>query len=249
MLPIEIAALAFGALLTLIGVFLFARMGAKGQNTIKFGKLELQLSGSALVIILVGALIFVLPFTNWLPEKGIVGEQEVRKRGAGVVAPDPGRERGIETNSESGTETSSGGMMPTGQARRLSEQERSEGKAELEQRIRKLEAQLQKERPPVKTARRPEQGFQGTWLGAGGVRWMISQTENMLSVTEMSPVGLTAVCEGEVEGRAAELDCETVMQTMGRATVRLDRSRNALSGSYTDHVLGFVTPLQFAREN
>lgn len=53
--------MSFGAVLALIGIVLFARTGAEGTNTVKMFGFEFQLTGSALVIFVVGALIFLVP--------------------------------------------------------------------------------------------------------------------------------------------------------------------------------------------
>jgi hypothetical protein len=53
--------MGFGAVLALTGIALFARKGAEGTNTIKMFGFEFQLAGSALVIFVMGALIFLVP--------------------------------------------------------------------------------------------------------------------------------------------------------------------------------------------
>ena len=61
MQKVEYIIMAFGALLSVTGVILFSRMGAKGTNTIKWRGLELSFTGSSLLIFLVGSAMFLTP--------------------------------------------------------------------------------------------------------------------------------------------------------------------------------------------
>ena len=58
---IEILFFLFGMFLTLVGIVLFIRMGTEGSNSIKFLGFEFKLSGSALVIFVMGLIIFIVP--------------------------------------------------------------------------------------------------------------------------------------------------------------------------------------------
>jgi acyl carrier protein len=53
--------MGFGAVLALIGIVLFARKGVEDTNKIKMFGFEFELAGSALVIFVIGALIFLVP--------------------------------------------------------------------------------------------------------------------------------------------------------------------------------------------
>jgi hypothetical protein len=52
--PIQIAVLALGALFAIAGIALFAKRGISGKNSIKIGGMEFQLSGSSLVVFVLG---------------------------------------------------------------------------------------------------------------------------------------------------------------------------------------------------
>jgi hypothetical protein len=58
----QYAFMAFGALLALLGVFLFARSKAEGRNRISVLGFTAELSAPSLVVFVVGCLIFVSPF-------------------------------------------------------------------------------------------------------------------------------------------------------------------------------------------
>lgn len=53
--------MAFGAVLAILGVVLFAKKGAQGSNTVKMLGFEFQLTGSSLVIFVVGVTTFLYP--------------------------------------------------------------------------------------------------------------------------------------------------------------------------------------------
>jgi hypothetical protein len=53
--------MGFGALIALIGVVLFAKKGAEGDNKIKLLGMEFQLTGSALVVFVMGVITFLVP--------------------------------------------------------------------------------------------------------------------------------------------------------------------------------------------
>lgn len=59
--PIAYAIMTFGAILSLMGIVLFAKKGSRGSNTVKMLGFEFQLMGSSLVIFVVGSVIFMFP--------------------------------------------------------------------------------------------------------------------------------------------------------------------------------------------
>jgi acyl carrier protein len=56
--------MAFGALLAITGVVVFVKMGVSGESSIKMFGFEFKLGGSALVIFVLGCLIFLAPLLN-----------------------------------------------------------------------------------------------------------------------------------------------------------------------------------------
>ena len=66
--------IALGAVFALLGIFLFSRHGAHGENKVKLLGAEFQLSGSALVIFVVGAVMVLAPLitadTNLTQDEG-----------------------------------------------------------------------------------------------------------------------------------------------------------------------------------
>jgi tetratricopeptide (TPR) repeat protein len=59
--PVSYVVMLFGAILAVTGIVLFARMGTAGTSSVKMFGLEFQLGGSALVIFVVGTVLFLLP--------------------------------------------------------------------------------------------------------------------------------------------------------------------------------------------
>jgi hypothetical protein len=56
--------MVFGAVLAITGVVLFARKGAEGTHVIRMLGFEFHLSGSALVVFVVGIIVFLQPITH-----------------------------------------------------------------------------------------------------------------------------------------------------------------------------------------
>ena len=99
--------MAFGGLLAVIGVVLFVRKGTEGTNVIKMFGFEFQLSGSALVIFVIGIIVFILPFIRpssfrpdaWQAPNGVTEKQtkvieapaKTESGLAGGETPDAGR--------------------------------------------------------------------------------------------------------------------------------------------------------------
>jgi acyl carrier protein len=77
--------MGFGAILALIGIVLFARRGTEGTNSIKMLGFEFQLSGSALVIFVIGALIFLAPIIYQDRFKGSREETLQQKKTPGDI--------------------------------------------------------------------------------------------------------------------------------------------------------------------
>ena len=65
--PAAISVMIFGGLLALLGIALFAIRGAQGKNVLKWHGIEIHLTGSSLVIFVVGALLIVFPI--WFSDK------------------------------------------------------------------------------------------------------------------------------------------------------------------------------------
>jgi acyl carrier protein len=54
--------MAIGTALTLAGVVLFAKKGTEGRNVVKMLGFEFQLAGSALVVLVLGVMLLIIPF-------------------------------------------------------------------------------------------------------------------------------------------------------------------------------------------
>jgi hypothetical protein len=52
--------MTFGSLLSIVGILLFIKMGVQGQSIVKMFGFEFQLGGSALVVFVVGVVIFLI---------------------------------------------------------------------------------------------------------------------------------------------------------------------------------------------
>lgn len=56
--------MALGTILMAVGILIFIKKGAEGHNVLKMIGFEFQLSGSALVIFVIGAVILLIPFLH-----------------------------------------------------------------------------------------------------------------------------------------------------------------------------------------
>lgn len=59
--PLGYVFVVFGAILTIVGIVLFAKMGTQGTSVVKMMGFEFQLGGSALVIVVVGVALMLVP--------------------------------------------------------------------------------------------------------------------------------------------------------------------------------------------
>jgi hypothetical protein len=85
MIWLRLGAMVFGGVLALLGVYLFVRMGTTGTNTLKIQwpvKMEMQLAGSALVILVLGVVVFIVPLVIG-DGLGAVGPQDGTRAEAG----------------------------------------------------------------------------------------------------------------------------------------------------------------------
>ena len=90
--PAAIAIMIFGGLLALLGIRLFAMRGAQGTNVIKWHGFEIQLTGSSLVVFVVGAALIVFPilYGDKFPNLSDPSDTFVAKQPPGPeIAPPP----------------------------------------------------------------------------------------------------------------------------------------------------------------
>lgn len=84
--PIGYIFFAFGAVLSFIGILVFIKMGTQGTSTVKMFNFEFQLGGSALVIFIVGAVLFMVPiiFDDIFFAKDTVRTIEITPRASSI---------------------------------------------------------------------------------------------------------------------------------------------------------------------
>jgi hypothetical protein len=102
--PVGFLFIGFGAVLTLIGIALFVKMGTQGTSSVKALGFEFQLGGSALVVFVVGAILVMLPVLRG----DLFFSQPGRQPGAGYDRADVEPSR----NSDQGSEQPAAPLQP-----------------------------------------------------------------------------------------------------------------------------------------
>ncbi|WP_447980234.1 hypothetical protein [Candidatus Nitrospira bockiana] len=142
-------------------------------------------------------------------------------------------------------------------AKRVDHDEMARRQAELEAKLRQMEAALNRaETKPDRPARNAEGegaavrpvAIAGTWHDPSGATWIIQQNGPSLTLEEINPLlGVTAVGRGTITGRRLELTYQSAMQTTGRASLTVSADGHHLSGSAQDLTTGVSFPLTFSR--
>lgn len=88
--PIAYLFMGFGAILALLGIALFVKMGTQGTSKLKLLGFEFQLGGSALVVFVMGVLLFLVPiiYSEKLPQRS-TGPKADPQPPEGSTAPKP----------------------------------------------------------------------------------------------------------------------------------------------------------------
>lgn len=235
--PIEkLVIMAFGAVLALIGVALFAKGTGKaeGTNKIKFAKLEFEFSAPSLFIFVVGCGLLVFPY--FLGE-GQRGELDL------TVAPNA---------------TGSGMAANMAPAASSSEDEPADRQAALEARLAELQTRLeQAERStsrPSSTTTAPATfsatpatiNIAGQWSSATGSSYLLQQQGNRVTIQEYTQGMVSAVGEGTFDGRELDASVQTLVGEVD-IILNLSSDRSRLSGQLTHSLTGGVTAFEMHR--
>lgn len=144
------------------------------------------------------------------------------------------------------------------QIEKVGEDELKTRQAELEEKLKELEAQLaEKGETPVavdpdvfEEASEPMRlpSLAGTWSTAQGVSYNIQQNANAMTLQEVNPIyGVTAVGQGTIVGQNVQFTITTALGTYGSAQLNLSGDGRQLNGYYSDSVTGAVVPLALFR--
>lgn len=235
--PIEkLIIMAFGALLAIIGVVLFARGTGKaeGTNKIKFAKLEFEFSAPSLFIFVVGCGLLVFPYFLGEGQRLMGSPTETNTAGSGLVA----------------------NIAPT--AADDSDATSAERQQSLEIRLADLQSRIdQAERseslpkptstPPSRNqTTRTTNSITGQWSSATGSSYMLQQQGENVSIQEYTLGAVSAVGEGTFDGRNLDASVQTLM---GEVDIDLDLSADGrrLSGELTYSLTGGVTRFEMYR--
>lgn len=235
--PIEkLIIMAFGALLAIIGVVLFARGTGKaeGTNKIKFAKLEFEFSAPSLFIFVVGCGLLVFPYFMGDGQRLTETPTATSPAGSGLVA-------NIEpAAAESGDAASA-----------EQQQELETRLADLQSRIDQAErvASLPKPTSTPPTNNRPARtanSITGQWSSATGSSYMLQQQGENVSIQEYTLGAVSAVGEGTFDGRNLDASVQTLM---GEVDIDLNLSTDGrrLSGQLTYSLTGGITPFEMYR--
>lgn len=119
--------------------------------------------------------------------------------------------------------------------------------AELEQRLREMEAQIQRQQTDA-----PEEmsgpNLTGNWQSAQGLTYAITQQGAALTIQEINPFyGITAIGEGTLGDGTIVLSYRTAANTVGEGRLKLSANGRRLSGTFRDTYSGFTTPVQLQK--
>ena len=228
--------MAFGALLAIVGIVLFARKSGSGQNKLKFFGAEFELSAPSLVIFVLGCGLVVFPFIQGV------------KQSQATTPPQP---KPSEIPVASGPVSD----QPTALVEHADQANASEMQAQqdalmkkLEDMERKLSAKASAPDPMVANVRPQTVNVAGEWESDAGDMYIFAQVGNRVTFREVNLMsGVTAAGEGTINGRRIQLQYTTFVGTTGSAQFTVGEDNDELSGSFTDHVSGMSQALYLTR--
>lgn len=229
--PIEkLIIMAFGAVLALIGVVLFARGTGKseGTNKIKFAKLEFEFSAPSLFIFVVGCGLLVFPYFLGEGQRSL-GETPIAPSAAGMAGD-------MAPSDESSTE-----RQATLEARL----------ADLQSRINQAERAASTRSPTATTpttipAASTSNSIAGQWNSASGSMYVLQQQGDHVTIQEYTQGAVSAVGEGSFDGRELDASVQTLVGEVD-IVLNLSSDRSRLSGQLTYSLTGNVTAFEMYR--
>ncbi len=223
----------FGALLALVGIFLFARKIGSGQNKIKFLGAEFELSAPSLVIFVLGCLLIVFPYM--LAQKDGNGD----KVNKGEVSISSSEEPLL--GAPPVTETPEKPEVAANQDELL--QKLSEMDKKLDAQQASLQSSKNKSAPVAKPV-----NISGEWVSGTGDGYVFQQAGNRVTFREVNMIsGITAAGEGTISGRNVNLVYTTFVGTTGSAQLQVNQDADQMSGSFTDNVSRMTQPIFLSR--
>lgn len=229
--PIEkLVIMAFGAVLAIIGVVLFAKGTGKaeGTNKIKFSKLEFEFSAPSLFIFVIGCGLLVFPY--FLGE-GKRGEFDLsvapNANGSGLaenIAP-------VSLNEDAST---------------------ADRQAALEARLADLQSRLDQAEqssdpePTTASAKPVATSIAGQWNSVTGSTYVLQQQGSRVSIQEYTQGMVSAVGEGSFDGRELDASVQTLVGEVD-IILNLSSDRSRLSGQLTYTLTGGVTAFEMYR--
>lgn len=103
---------------------------------------------------------------------------------------------------------------------------------------------------PLPTREVASINISGSWLGANGLTYVITQSGHVVTIQEISPVyGVTANGEGTVSGTEVDITYSAVDGSIGIASLIFSEATGELSGTFSNLTTGLATPAILYRQD